>query len=110
MPKRQAIYTYKSDEVQGEGSFVKIRAVTYGEAKKLRGAVQGMTDDEKVVQNEQLIIDKIVEWNWVDDDGNPLPRPKDDPTVLESLTAQEMAFLGECFAGGAGDRKNESSG
>jgi len=105
MAKRQAIFTVKSDEVQGEGSFVKVRAVLYGEAKLLRKSMNGMSEEEKVAKIDQLLIEHVFDWDWVDDDGNPLPLPKDDPDVLNRLTAQEINFLGNAMNGSPADQK-----
>ncbi len=106
MAQRQAIYTIKSDAVQGEGSYVKMRAILYGEAKRLRRDIEGMDDDAKMAANEALLISHVVAWDWVDDEGQPLPIPKDDPAVLDRLTAQELAFLGEAISGESAASKN----
>ena len=35
----------------------------------------------------------ILAWNWVDDDGEPLPQPQEDSDVFDKLTDDEVAFL-----------------
>ena len=35
----------------------------------------------------------VIAWNWVDDDGNPLPDPKENPEVFDELTDDEVTFL-----------------
>jgi len=42
MARRLNITTHASDAVQGEGSYVKVRAVTWGESKRLALAFEGM--------------------------------------------------------------------
>jgi len=40
-----------------------------------------------------LLEKHIVEWNWVDDDGDPLALPKDNPETLDDLTDAESELL-----------------
>lgn len=106
MPKRQSIFTVKSEEVMGEGSYVKIRSMVYGAAKRLRVQIKSMEDEEKIAANDKVIIDHVVEWNWVDDNGEPLPLPKDDPAVLdEVLSSREVQFLGHAISGDSDEPK-----
>lgn len=94
MPQRQYIITHDSTKVQGEGSFIKIKAMKYGEAKDLLKSVEKATSDlEKMKMSEQLIFDYVYDWNWVDENDKPLPLPKDDPTVIDSLTQTEIEFI-----------------
>jgi hypothetical protein len=105
MAKRQAIIKVESEEVQGEGSFVKVRSILWGDAKRLKKDLAGMDEDDKLRANDELIAKHVYEWDWVDEDGNPLPLPKDDPTVLDLLTAHEIKFLGKALSGGDDDTK-----
>lgn len=97
--KRQAIFTFPSDKVQGKGSWVKVRAMMYGTVKRIRLELADADDEQQLTANEQLVIDHVFDWNWVDDDDQPLPLPKADPDVLTRLTAQEMTFLGQAVGG-----------
>lgn len=56
----------------------------------------GLTDDLLYFADQQLSR-LIVEWNWVDDDGNPLPQPRDDFKVLGKLYTHEYSFLMKLF-------------
>ncbi len=105
MAKRLAVYTVPSDEVQGEGSYVKIRAVTRGEAKELTRVLEGLSQAERIARDDQFLADHIYDWNWVDDDGNPLPLPSQDISVLDRLTVQESTFLAECITGEKAQKK-----
>lgn len=101
MPKRKNFFKVTSEDVQGEGSFVVLKAITYGEGKRLRKALKDMDDDEKQAENDKLLVAHVHEWNWVDDEDEALPQLKDDPAVLDLLTAQEVNFIGEALKGGA---------
>ena len=35
----------------------------------------------------------VVDWDWVDDEGNPLAKPKDDPDVIDALHIDEQTFI-----------------
>lgn len=138
MPQRQFIINHDSEEVQGEGSWIKLRTTTYGEGKRLRklqiqiqeelAEVEEKLEngaDEKVKKklrdqrnairerleqmNEELLVEKIYDWNWVDNDGNPLPKPKDDPRVIEGLTNQELKFIQVQLRGSDEDRKKQDT-
>lgn len=98
MAKRKLTMRIPSTEVQGEGSYVEFAALTYGESKAIVTRVDDTeTDSEKIAINERLLIEKIVGWNWVDENDNPLPLPKDDPTVLDTMPSWEMTFLNVAF-------------
>lgn len=56
----------------------------------------GLTDDLLNFADMQL-AKFIIEWNWVDDDGNPLPQPKNDFTVLGKLYTHEYSFIMRLF-------------
>ena len=98
MPKRQSVKKYPSDEVQGEGSFVVVSAVKVGEIRKIRkeAKAEGYDDFEGGLG---LLARHIIKWNFVDDDGNPLPLPREHPEVLEDLTDEESKFLVNCIMG-----------
>jgi hypothetical protein len=119
MPQRQTTRRIASDEVQGEGSYVTLRAMSYGFVRDAgRQAVfdsdgKPRTDaslDEQLKVFDKLIIDSIVEWNWVDDKGEPLPVPtvSDD---LDRLMNTEIKFLMDHIKlRGDKDTKNSVSG
>lgn len=116
MPERQRTKKHDSKEVQGAGSYVIIRAITVKGAKLLqKQAAQPVIPDdasaadwlriesehaELVAQlTNEFMADSIMEWNWVDDEGKPLAQPKDDPTVLDELTPEEIGFLSDHMGG-----------
>jgi HEPN domain-containing protein len=105
MPQRQLIYRYPTPEVQGEDSYVKIRAPKVRDIKALRKVLSQSVEEQLEAQTE-LIRKHVVEWNWVDDEGNQLPLPSDDLTVLDELTSQEQRLLGELI-GGKGQRDTQ---
>jgi len=85
MAKRKGTrFRVATESVQGEGSWVELRGTTVGE---VRAARAGELDDD------QLILKHVVGWNWVDDKGHDLPLPKDEPGIVDTLTAEEAAAI-----------------
>lgn len=94
MPERKRTFTATSEVVQGEGSFVTFRKVSYGQLQQARKlAAEGTLTPE---QNEQYGRDwlarSIVAWNWVDDQGQPLPLPAAGLDI-DVLTNEEANWL-----------------
>lgn len=80
------------DPVQGADSYVVLRRLTVGEIDELqRQRTREHWSDG--TYSKQIIARRIVEWNWVDFDGAPLPQPKDNPSVIDQLTEDEVHFL-----------------
>jgi len=84
----------KTDDIQGEGSFVVISAMTYAHAQDLF-AEDGVTLSQNFTaeQGFELLQRLILEWNWVDDDDEPLPIPSEGEGVLKGLPIEELDYL-----------------
>lgn len=83
MPKRITTYRVDSAEVQGEGSWVEMSYITYGERlKALKGGSKTFAND--------ILNEHILAWNWVDSDGKPFGDPQD---CLVDLFPPEREFL-----------------
>jgi len=64
--------------VQGDGAYMLIQPLTFGERKS------GISVD--------ALLSRIVEWNWTDWEGNPLPLPHNDE-ARDLLTDAEVEFI-----------------
>lgn len=129
-PKRQNVKKYSSESVQGDDSWVELRRTTLAEGMELRRAqrrasrlavrsavaesVADADDAEDLAEAaaeaelRKFLGQRVAAWNWVDDDGNPLPQPSEDVTVVDRLTDNEVAFLTECLRGpSAADTKSD---
>ena len=119
MPSRKRIVRVECDEVQGEDSYMVIRKMTVADA---RTAMEAIRDARKINKDDEIggalaILNRsveryqpnVLEWNWVDDDGNPLPQPT-DPDVFPLLTSQEMQFIGRAIGATGGDQGNSETG
>ena len=115
MSKRQNIITFDSTEVQGEGSWIKVRMITHGQGKvfqraysDIMGAKAADISPERRAEFQQasddLVVKMVADWNWVGDDDVALPLPSDDPEVVDILTELEHKFIGQALQG-EGERK-----
>jgi len=90
----------------GEGSYVVLHPVKYKEARAaLRMAEDGKSDVEKEEHVNSLLRNSIVEWDWVDDDGELLPVPADGFDIDE-LYNHEITFLISALLGTEQEQKN----
>jgi hypothetical protein len=90
----------------GEDSYVVIRPVKYGAARQVMELDESeMTAEERQTFLEDFIVNAVVEWNWVDDDNNPLPQ-LESRDVLEQLYAHEFQWLSEAILSATEAQKN----
>jgi len=85
MPKRQTTYKVNSSRVQGEGSWVELSYITYGEFQAI------LTD---AITPSEILERHVVGWNWVDGEGQLLGDPQER---VEDLFAHEREFLLNCL-------------
>jgi hypothetical protein len=90
----QRISTHKvlSDEVQGEGSYVVLRALPYSMISE-RSKVDQDDFAQVLAFNETFLASVVVDWNWVNDAGEALPLPSADPGVVNQLVIPEFQFI-----------------
>jgi len=86
MPRKNT-FTVSAQSVQGNaGATVTFSMLTVGEWQDY-GTVPGVNDNT-------LIRDHIVSWTGiVDDQGQPLPSPADDPDAIRKLYMPEQRAL-----------------
>ena len=98
-----------SSEVQGDGSFVLLKSPGFSELRSLGKLARMREEDVAEIESlGSIVSDLIVEWNWVDDDNNPLPQAKDKPEIIDELSYQEQIFVIESLSnlGELSDQKN----
>lgn len=81
------------------GSLHVMRRIT-----ELQSQMDALEDDEEIqkviltddTMNELIDVLKarVVEWNWTDDLGNPLPQPLNNAFAFHSLRLEELMYLG----------------
>lgn len=99
MPKRQNTFRLASEVVQGEGSYVVLRAMPYGVLREVLGKAETLDAQNPLVEMrmtdalaERIINDCVAEWNWVDDQDQALPTPQQGLRI-EQLTTDEVGFI-----------------
>ncbi len=86
--------TVSSDQIQGEGSFVKFKNLSIQEVLEFTGGNNGKTDPKEAGKlGLELLNIMIVDWNWVDDNDEPLPIPAQNPGTIAGLPFQESTWL-----------------
>jgi len=98
MPKRATVKRHETVEIQGEGSYVVVTGIKVRDIRKLREKVKD-PDLDQFNESLLLVAGHIIEWNWVDDDEEPLPVPAKNPEVMDELTNEEAVFLTELMIG-----------
>ena len=93
MAKRKNIIRISTESVQGEGSFVAFKRPTLDEITALAKATENATQEEQIAYARALVSEYVVDWDWVDDDDNPLPLPQLDPSVVGKLTDTELRAI-----------------
>jgi len=134
MPQRNSSTRVMTPTVQGDDSYVVVRKLTVGEAqevmrerqrhsKEARKALQQAGEDQAlrdIFKEEsqadaayetfdwavRRFADHILSWNWVLDDGTPMPQVKDDPSILAQLTSDEMKVISDALGSNEDAAKN----
>lgn len=93
MPQRKYLKQerFDTEEIQGEGSFVVMARPTFEDLELALEGVTDLTKADEIELSKKLLDKLVVQWNWVDDDGDPLPQPSDE--VIKGLPMQETLYL-----------------
>jgi len=109
MAKRVSVIKHDTEVVQGEGSFVTMTALKVSEVRVLRKMSKSEAkDSDGFDEGLALIAAHVIDWDWVDDNGNELPLPAVDPSVMDLLTHQEADVLSDLLTGDAESKNSES--
>jgi hypothetical protein len=73
-------FRVESDEVQGPGSWVEFQRPTWGVTAS-------------VTYIKELLEACISDWNWTDDNGDPIPLPTIEPGIVERIPQVEANWL-----------------
>ena len=91
-------------DVQGEGSYVVLRPITWAEQKGIRSALDSGGLDN-IQETERILSQYLLEWNWTGDDDAALPAPN-TPGVFDKLTMEEVGYLVDALIVNSQYRKN----
>lgn len=104
MAKRQRTRRV-SPTPQGTDSFIEIRELTVGEAKAFQERAKGNQNGEVDAVAMEALSEMVIAWDWVDDDGQPLPQPHNNPDVFDLLIPSEIQFITEALGGDVEQKK-----
>ena len=101
MPQRKVTehVTITTEAVQGEDSYLKVKRFTMAESKEFEQLIKNGALEQRSAAWLKFAAAHVLEWNWVDDDGEPFPQPQDDPAVLGKLTMAEMSVIEDVISG-----------
>lgn len=93
MSQRKCSVRYPSEEVQGEGSYIALSPMKVKEIRKLRKDSKADEDFDFFEKGLELLATRVLDWNWVDDEGKPLTKPSEDSSIIDELTEAEATFI-----------------
>jgi hypothetical protein len=93
MPQRQNTARVDATRVQGDGAYVVLRKATWEQTRRLQGADPTQSADLL----PEIMAASVVDWNWVDDAGQPLGLPA--VAGIGGLSIDEMTFLVQALVG-----------
>lgn len=68
------------------------------------GKVERLSDEMSQAMSSYMAA-HVVTWNWVNDEGEPLPTPFNHPEVFDALTSSEVEFIGQALNGATEQQK-----
>ncbi len=71
------------------------------------GDVEGAKRLEK--QMWAMTSEAVLDWDWVDGDDKPLPKPHQNPAIFDELTMQEIFLIAESLNPFAQRQKKEET-
>ena len=77
MPERKNLLR-QTTYAQGEDSWVEYVPFTFAE--------RFAEVKDKSIRDE--VIERVKRWNWVDEKGNELPQPEDEPEIINSVVCR----------------------
>ena len=104
MPERLNTKRVVTESVQGADSYVVLKRATADETRtlyKLTRAMDKADDEGDKSYNAQraFVASHVLDWNWVWENGDAMPLPKDDPGVIGKLSDQELKSIVEGLLG-----------
>lgn len=96
---------------QGPDAYLLILMPTVGETMEFQNLVaeRDMTNPTDMGPvNEKFFKTFVKEWNWVDDNDNPLPQPQELESFMSILTLQELTYISDILSGKVGNTPNNS--
>jgi len=109
MPQRQSNTKRVEGGPQGEDAFVTIQRLTIDEGEtfsKLFANIDPATAEQREAEVRSRMAEILLGWNWVFDDGSPMPSPHDNVGLIGKLYSSELEWLMKAIMGNTeGEKK-----
>lgn len=100
MPKRSNVLKLATP-IQGDDAYAIVRQPTYGEmramirenADTINNGVKVNAVEENLQLMANVVKKYVIQWNWVYEDGTPMPFPASKPEIVDELTSGEVKAL-----------------
>jgi len=104
----EAYYVHKGEWVEIIPLFSVRQYIAWN---KLRNSLTGNEDAmERALDSLcKELSNKVVKWNWTDNEGNKLPQPYKKPEIIMDLNEEELIWLSTALVETQGQRKNAST-
>lgn len=90
--------------VQGDDAWIVIERPTVGEMEDIYNKYKDLSAelsqdgiDYNIKARDELLLKFVKEWNWVDENGTPLPQIPSSPDIIRELLPSEVEALFECI-------------
>lgn len=98
MPERKYKKVRRIDtaDIQGEGSYIELKSFSWKELRALGFDSINLEDVNNMETADfafKVAKTALVGWNWVDDNGDPLPDPAGHETLFDDLPSQEQTYI-----------------
>jgi hypothetical protein len=110
MPQRTGRTVTVTGGPQGDDAFVVIKRMTVDESTafaKLFANVQGAATEEQELAVRRAVSELVLDWNFVGDDDQPLPKPHGNAEVVGQLLNEELKWLFEAITGSTDGQKKD---
>jgi hypothetical protein len=86
---RRTSFKKDAESVQGNpGAWVEFRAIKRGMIKRW------LDRDDDEITDDHILINYALDWDGLEDDeGKPIPSPKDDPSAYDELYGHERTAI-----------------
>lgn len=101
---KRSIGEKKNTPIQGDDAWVLVTKPLVEEVEDVLNASEDVYESFAV--GKHLLVDHIVDWNWVDYDDKPLPPPSKEPGIVGKLTLDEYQEIIRILLGAEEERKN----
>jgi hypothetical protein len=117
MPVRQSRDKKVMGGPQGEDAYIVLKRLTVDEAYQFNKqltewaseALAGSSEpDEREQEARKLYADMILDWNWVDSDDKPLPKPNGNPDVIGQLWSEELNWISLAILGQTPEQQKDA--